>query len=219
MKLDWTVRAVDAPVPPLAADAVHLWLLAAGARATHVDALLAAYCGVDAVTLAHDAHGKPLLPVQKHGGQTLHFNLAHSGERLLLAIAHADVGVDLEHARTVKRRDALLARCFTGREQAAIRAAADPDDALLRAWTAKEALVKAIGRGIAYGLKRVELALDGEAPQLETLDGPAAPASAWTLATFVPEAGYRAALAVRGPLGSVSGFRTVSEEQSISCRG
>ncbi|HET9482443.1 MAG TPA: 4'-phosphopantetheinyl transferase superfamily protein [Xanthomonadales bacterium] len=207
LSLDWTQRTAAAPAPVLGAEAVHLWLLDARARSTVVDALLAAYAGVDAVTLAHDAHGKPLLPAQDHGGPTLHFNLAHSGERLLLAVGHADLGVDLEHERRIRRRDALLARCFTPREQAAIRGAADPQAALLGAWTAKEAVVKAIGRGIAYGLKKIELALDGNAPQLDTLEGPAAPASAWTLATFVPEPGYRAALAVRGTLGSVSAYR------------
>ena len=209
LTLDWHERplfieAGRASAPPLAPDAVHLWLLDATAREHGVAALLAAYAGVDAPAFVPNAHGKPLLD-----GHALRFNLAHSGERLLLAIGSTELGVDLEHVRRIRRREALLARCFTEREQAAIRAASDPHDALLTAWTAKEALVKAIGRGIAYGLTQVELALDAAAPRLVRLDGPAAPASAWSLAAFVPEAGYRAALAVHGPLGPVSAFRAL----------
>jgi len=89
----------------------------------------------------------------------------------------------------------LLARCFTPVEQARLRAALEPDAALLAAWTAKEALVKAIGRGLAYGMRRVELDLAGTWPRLLVLDGPGGPAERWRLRQLPPVPGAVAALA------------------------
>lgn len=190
--------------PPLDAHTIHVWLLPHAGETTRQRALLAAYAGVSAVELAPALHGKPRL-----ARGDLEFNLSHSGAHALLALARGTpVGVDLERReRRVAREAALIARCFDVDEAAAIARAEDPRDALLRAWCAKEALVKAIGRGIAYGLRRVRLTwADGE-PRLAALEGPASASGPWRIAMLDPAPGYRAALAYAGASRGIIGFR------------
>lgn len=192
--------------PPLPADdpSIHLWLLRGGRDDPRVHALVARYAGCAAESLVPciGPHGKPYLD-----GHRLRFNLSHSGDWTVLALAWSvELGVDLEHARRVRRRTALLERCFTTAEQA--RLASGGDRALLRYWAAKEALVKAIGRGIAYGLKQIEV---GEHPDgrlaVVALGGPAAPAARWQVCGFDPGEDGFGALAYEGPERPVLGFR------------
>jgi len=155
---------------------VHVWRWRGRRGDPRLEELLAAYLDVPLAQLrwTFGAHGKPSL-----GHETFAMNWSHCDGDLLLAVAEGTaVGVDLEMPRPLRRRQALLERAFTANERAALR---DADDAqVLRAWAHKEALVKAIGRGIAYGLNRIELDLTQVAePRLRVLGGPAAPASAW----------------------------------------
>ncbi len=64
------------------------------------------------------------------------------------------IGIDLEKSRHVANVTALAERFFTSQEAAAIAALplVDQNRAFLRYWTAKEAGLKAIGKGIVSGL-------------------------------------------------------------------
>lgn len=164
-------------VQSLGADEVHLWLVRRDRGPGALD-VVARYARAepDRLPIEFNAHGKPSL-----AGSALAFNISHSGAHSLVAVGLGlRLGVDLEHSRRVSRRAALLARCFTPTERARIEAG--DEDALLRHWAAKEAVVKAIGRGIAYGLALIEIEehAHGE-PRLAHLAGPAGPASAWRL--------------------------------------
>lgn len=68
--------------------------------------------------------------------------------------------------------------------------------AFLELWTAKEAVLKAVGRGIAFGLDRLHVASGGRHPVLRWLDGDNA--QAWQLHRVAVDKGYIAALAWRG---------------------
>lgn len=149
------------PAPPLAEDAVHVWLApwppaaddaarpAADARWTR--GVLARYLGVapPAVVLARGPYGKPRLAAPA-GGAPLEFNLAHSGGLVALAVARHGVGVDVEAIAPLPGLDALAARCLDAAERAAWLAApaAGRLDAFLRLWTRKEACLKAAGTGL-----------------------------------------------------------------------
>lgn len=176
---DWQAACLGeagARAAELESDVVHLWLTRRD-RGAGVRALLCAYAGVEpaALRLVTDAHGKPRL-----AAGDLAFNVSHSGDWSLLGLARAcRLGVDLEHRRRITRRAALLARCFTAEEQRRIEAGEEA--ALLRYWSAKEAVVKAIGRGIAYGLARIEIDEQAGRLRLRALDGPAGPESDWRL--------------------------------------
>lgn len=72
------------------------------------------------------------------------WSISHDAERVAAAVYPAPVGVDLE--RIARRRPALVERVLTGAER---RLLPGPDDnAFIRAWTAKEALLKAAGVGL-----------------------------------------------------------------------
>lgn len=210
-RTDWQAAPASGAAHPaerLADDAIHVWWLGAARREDDVSArrLVARYAGlaVEAMRWQLGEHGKPELP-----GSGLAFNLSHSGATTLLALArNTVVGVDVEHPRRIARRRALLARCFTPAERARIEAAPDPDAALLRHWAAKEAVVKAIGRGIAYGLHNIELApAAGDELVLARLEGPAGPHVRWRLAGVALGEGAYGALAWDGPVRRIECYR------------
>ena len=89
--------------------------------------------------------GKPFLP----GGPP--FSLSRSGGVALLGVGRdRELGVDLERVREIPEAAGIAARLFGERERAAWRAAGgDRGEAFLRIWTRKEALLKALGLGLA----------------------------------------------------------------------
>lgn len=219
MRADPLIRfARHAGEVPALGDEVHVWHLAgAGTRAPEVgasarrvlDALLCAYAGVDcAPPIERGSQGKPFAPALPD----LHFNLSHAGADVLLAFSGAGpLGVDVERMDRRVAIDAIAARHFAPAEAAALARLA-PDrrrDAFLHLWTRKEAVLKAIGAGLAYGLQRVEFDLD-EHGAVGDLQGPLALEGAhgdWHLHRLAPAAGLVGALAWRGTLQRVRGFR------------
>ncbi len=169
---------VDRSVGPDSADHVHVYRFdGAGTAAAAMGRLsLVAGFAPRSLPIGIGFHGKPFLK-----GSPWRFNLSHCRGIQLLAVACAlEVGIDVERIRSVRRRAALLARCFTASERARLEEA--PDRELLRHWAAKEALVKAIGRGIAYGLARIEIACSDDGRlSIARCEGPGGPASRWRL--------------------------------------
>ena len=141
-----------------------------------------------------DAHGRPLL--QREG---LDCNWSHSGERLLVACgAGLRIGADLESARPRGNALALAQRFFAPEESAWLRQHADPGHAFLRLWCAKEAVLKAHGRGLAFGLHRLAFAQQGAGTlALERCDPELGEPRDWTVREFAPAPGTLAALAWR----------------------
>ncbi len=110
-------------------------------------------CGADQISIIRGHHGKPVLQSPVAGWAVPHFNLAHSGDWLLLALSPDDtLGVDIEQVDA--RRDCvrLVQRCFSAVERQAFARNADPVAAFHRCWVRKEALLKALGRGLGFGL-------------------------------------------------------------------
>jgi 4'-phosphopantetheinyl transferase len=136
--------------PP--ADEVHVLRLPSAERAEAARALrevLAAYleASPEAIRIVAGEHGKPELA---DGG--LRFNLSHSGDVALVAVARErDVGVDVE--RIDGRRDvlALAERALGADAAAAVRAAPATDRVAVfhRGWTRREAVAKCAGTGLA----------------------------------------------------------------------
>ncbi len=162
---------------------------------------LAARLGVPprAAGLVRDAHGRPRLD-PAHAGRDVSWS--HSGERLLLALGDGvDVGADLERLRPRARALELAQRFFAPSESAWLHAQPAParDLAFVRLWCAKEAVLKAHGRGIVFGLHRFEVGERDGAMTLLSADPGLGHVARWTLREFEPAPGYRAALAWRTP--------------------
>ena len=204
--------------PPLGADEVHLWLRTLDGAPNHREVtaaahalltrLLVRYAGLaQAPEIARGEHGKPYAPTLPG----VDFNLSHARDHVLIAIArNQPVGVDLERIdRRIETQD-LSRRFFARAEADALDALPEAArlPAFLRLWTCKEAVLKAIGEGIGFGLDKVAFALDGYGMP----DGPAhiateaGPREEWQVALLEPAAGFLGALAWCGPPRHIRAF-------------
>jgi 4'-phosphopantetheinyl transferase len=130
------------------------------------------------------------------------FNLSHSGERALLAIATGrEVGVDIERTRPRPDPLALAERWFSLAERAHLRQVRDEDlhEMFYRVWTRKESFVKALGDGMHFPLDGFDVSGEEDGPQL-LLACRAAPheLDRWTTRTAPCEPAYAAAITVEG---------------------
>jgi len=147
--------------------------------------------------LVRDAHGRPRLQAPLAACDT---SWSHSGEGLLVALGRdMDVGIDLERLRPRPRALAVAERYFTAGELAWLRTQMVPtrDEAFLRLWCAKEAVLKAHGRGLVFGLDKLAFAERDGALGLVKCDLALGAPGDWQLREFIPQPGFRAALAWR----------------------
>ncbi len=133
-----------------------------------------------AVHFQFGPQGKPFLH-QTHRSD-IHFNLAHSHNLALIALARATaLGVDLEHARPLDQMQLIARRFFSVQEVAAL-AAAPPEHQhrlFFRIWSRKEAFIKATGKGLSQPLDAFDvLAAGGEPLPYVALQGQT---TAWRL--------------------------------------
>lgn len=155
-----------------------------------------------ASALVRDAHGRPRFVPPR----TYDISWSHSGEGLLVALGDGvDVGADLERLRPRPRALELARRFFDPVETAWLEALPGPrrEDAFVRIWCAKEAILKAHGRGIAFGLHRLRIAERDGALYLASADPELGRAADWSVHEVLPRPGYRATLAWR-PAAPVS---------------
>ncbi|HJU26706.1 MAG TPA: 4'-phosphopantetheinyl transferase superfamily protein [Rhodanobacteraceae bacterium] len=202
IRADAFVEAEPREAAPRLGRAIHLWRLPW--RREHGRApllgLLAAYVGADVSTLQleEDAHGKPRL----RSPHALHFNWSHSGDFAVVAFSRDfEIGVDIEQPRAGVRILELADRFFSPGEARALAecAEADREAAFFQLWSAKEATLKALGRGLAFGLERVEFARSGRGWRPQWFEAEAGAAADWQVLPVIPAPGYAGALAWRGP--------------------
>lgn len=158
-------------VPPLEEGEIHVWhdqalaatpaVVSAHARA-RLDALACAYAGSSTPpAIATGPHGKPHAPSLPW----LEFNLSHAGTHLLLAFArNQPLGIDLECTGRRPPTEGIARRYFAASEADALERLPPDRRArlFLELWTHKEAVLKALGHGLSFGLERVVFALEGE---------------------------------------------------------
>ena len=86
--------------------------------------------------------GKPYFP-----GSDLHFSITHTKSTVFCAISDKEIGIDAEEL-TRKVSPALAEKILSPGEYARYEACPDKNEALLRFWVLKEALVKFTGEGL-----------------------------------------------------------------------
>ncbi|HJO02784.1 MAG TPA: 4'-phosphopantetheinyl transferase superfamily protein [Acidobacteriota bacterium] len=149
------------------------------------------------VLIEYGAHGKPRLP-----GDELTFNLSHSGDRALVAVAAGGrVGVDVEQRRPRRPFRRLSRRFFAEAEDRWLHGlqAADRAAGFYRAWTLKESYLKAIGTGLAFSSRHFAMELACDPPRLMETGYPGDEPALWHFATPEVRGGYAAALCWDGP--------------------
>jgi 4'-phosphopantetheinyl transferase len=148
------------------------------------------------VPIEYQDGGKPLL-AGPFGN--LQFNVSHCQGRGLFAFTLAGrIGVDLERSRSIPNLEGLVERFFAEREKERFRGleGALRPRAFFRAWTCKEAVLKAIGRGV-QSLDCCEVAFEPDAPsRVIRLHDDEEASGRWSLHEWSPEEGFLAALAV-----------------------
>lgn len=133
--------------------------------------MLSATLGIppkEVVILRADS-GKPFVK-----GHPVHFNVSHSGDRVLCAVHTAPVGADIQ--QIVPQYDRVMRRVCTPAEIAYI---GDDPARFAQIWTRKEAYAKLTGKGLAIGLKTIVVAdenglfsgINGHAVLTEEHDG------------------------------------------------
>jgi 4'-phosphopantetheinyl transferase len=153
------------------------------------------------INFRYGPQGKPALS-EAFGDWGIYFNVSNSCDFALCAIAlRCELGVDIEHLREGRDHEGLAARFFAPQEVAKLRDL--PDDrrteAFFNCWTRKEAVLKAVGVGLAFPLDRLVVTLaPGDPARVLEFDGDAAAAADWWLSNLDPAPGYVGALAVRG---------------------
>jgi 4'-phosphopantetheinyl transferase len=201
---------------------IHLWRLpyAMSQGRAPLLALLASYLDVPASSIALDQHarGKPRLAPGSFASDAaagrLEFNWSHSGDFALVALTRGcELGVDIERFGKNPRSLEIARRFFDPIEAEAL-ARLEPaarDRAFIKLWCAKEAVLKAVGEGLSFGLARLAFVQCPDADWTLTRVDPALGDSPdWQLASFEAAPGYRGALAWRGQSRAIAAFRTTS---------
>lgn len=124
----------------------------------------------------------------------LHFNLSHSGEYALCALAPCEVGCDIAQITPIDL--ALARRFFTRAEYEAIAAQETPEaqrELFFRCWALKESFLKATGLGLKLPLNAFSFVLGESVSVVQAVDR-----RSYTFAEFADLPGYRCALCAAG---------------------
>ncbi|WP_251095845.1 4'-phosphopantetheinyl transferase superfamily protein [Streptomyces sp. Caat 7-52] len=159
--------------------------------------LVTAYtsCPPDRQAWERDDRGRPLLV--DPGG--LHVSLSHAEAVVAAALSwDAPVGVDVERLRPLADRGALARTALSETERQAVDELPEPlrDAQLLRFWTRKEAVAKALGTGLATNLRGIVTTAHGAVVSLPAECGDV---SAWSLTDVPVRDDVIACVTVRAP--------------------
>jgi 4'-phosphopantetheinyl transferase len=152
------------------------------------------------LAFAYNAFDKPRLADTRDSG--LQFNISHSGEWLLIALAQGRIlGVDVERMREDMVTREIAERFFSATECGALASlpAEEQCDAFFACWTRKEAYLKARGDGLSLPLDQFDVAFvpGVDARLLATRHDPAE-VNRWSLCALDVGPGHKAALVVEG---------------------
>jgi 4'-phosphopantetheinyl transferase len=153
----------------------------------------------------------------------LSFNLSHSGERAVIAVARGrEVGIDTEEVRDLADMEALASRCFAAGELASWRGLPPGARklAFFATWTRKEAYLKALGDGLARPLDSFDVTVGtDDRPRLlrDTYDPTAG--SRWTFLALDAGPEYATTLAMAGSPVRVVSWTFSPHEEEHGSRG
>lgn len=159
--------------------------------------ILAAYVGVPANLLCFEygAHGKPSLPEPDE--KQIYFNLSHSREIALLAVANGiDVGVDIEFRNHTIDWEGISAISYSEAEIKFLKRCPAEERATMfyEIWTRKEAYLKARGCGLMSPTNSFSVL------PVETVE------SSWRIHPLEVDRRFSAALVSEGSLSGIQHF-------------
>ena len=160
------------------------------ARRSMLRQLLGTYLGVVSQSVSYEfgSNGKPFVA-------GCSFNTSHAGSLGVVAITQdRAIGVDIEDV-TAEHDPSLLLPALTPEEQRALAGGEAMVESILAIWTRKEALVKAIGVGLAVTPKRFATFVGDDGV---VIDPRADHEDVWRVDSLAVPHGYVAAVAGEG---------------------
>lgn len=132
-----------------------------------------------------------------------YFNLSHTDDFAALVVTTVcEIGVDIERIRPIERD--IAKRFFSDNENESLHPLAGDQwlHAFYRIWTAKEAVIKALGEGLSIGLDSFSVPVSDDDPPHVTFHAETAEPQKWSLERFYPRDGIVGCIAVphAGPL-------------------
>lgn len=106
--------------------------------------------GIIAFRMKLGEYGKPYLPEHPH----IHFNISHCKEGCAVAVADKSVGVDIQEIRPFSW--SIAKRVCSKSELDLLKKSADRERSFTKMWTIKESYIKMIGKGLSYGVDRID---------------------------------------------------------------
>lgn len=96
------------------------------------------------IVISNSVNKKPYLAAD----QSIYFNVSHSGDYGIIAIANREIGVDLEFINPTFNFKEIMPHVFNKPEKHEVIHSNDQRKTFYQLWTRKEAIVKATGKGI-----------------------------------------------------------------------
>jgi 4'-phosphopantetheinyl transferase len=154
--------------------------------------------------------GKPYLKKSE-----ICFNLSHSGNILLYGFSHKSlIGIDIQQIYPITNIETIIKNYFSETERKYLES--QPVDQLMNhffsIWTAKEAYLKAIGKGFQESPSKISTIPD-KSLKIFHLDHPQTQekSQGWTITSIEVNQNYKAAVAVNGKIGGIKVFPFNSE--------
>lgn len=161
--------------------------------------IVGAVLGTDHFAIVRSESGKPFLAPPREG---LQFNLTHTRDVTLFVFAWGTrVGIDVEWRHRDVNVEPLAKRFLSAAERVEILASedgAERRERFLRCWTRKEALLKAIGTGLAGGLEKFTVSSGKRARIVHCDPAIFGPAESWRLQDLDIGPDYFASVAKEG---------------------
>lgn len=130
----------------------------------------------------------------------LWFNLSHSGDRAVLATCRTlEVGVDLEQIKPVEHLELAQRHFHTDEVRWLTRLPASQQlVGFLQLWTLKEAVVKALGKGLSIPLDAFRVSIGANDPELHSCEPDIGRGDVWALRLWNAGPEHVCAVAVPG---------------------
>lgn len=175
----------------------------------------------EALRFSYGRWGKPGLDGPQ-AGPPLAFNLSHSRELALLAVAHdCALGADVEWVRNSDDLERLAQRFFAPPEVAELSGIGPSRyaTAFFACWTRKEAFLKAFGAGLSVPLDGFCVSVDPDKPaRLHSTAWRPGEAERWVLADVAIDTGIRAAIAIDRPIGQAQSWHLADRPEPGQAR-
>jgi 4'-phosphopantetheinyl transferase len=161
----------------------------------------------ESISLEYTEYGKPYL-FKNINAYNINFNLSHSNNCIVYAFTRdIDVGVDIECVNKNFVIEDIIEYCCSEQEKILLQELSNDYKYcyFYKLWVAKEALVKAMGLGLSFDLKRININFD-QNKLISVIDVVDNSKLCWTVRIFSAYNGYYSAFATRNLIEKVLFF-------------